>query len=284
MDPGIDTRSPIAKKSMQPRMLRMFSVFKLFFYCVFFTALFLVTAHSPLTRITHIEVEGGNIAPNELVQAYVASRIARSDTHLLPQDSVVSIARRELEHDVLEQFKMIQNIQVSTQGLHTVRIILKEYEAIYAYCDIRACVALSPGGEVLAPMLGRHALIAIRGDMQSFADRGGEKEFIKPTYGQKIVHEESWKDIVTAIHTLQKDNFNVKEVNLSPFRFFTVQGNVYEQSEYVTEFRMRSDEHFTERLHELELAFENGLRIRAAQEHLVYVISYVTEKVIYTFK
>jgi hypothetical protein len=284
MDRGIDTRSPIAKKSMQPRMLRMFAILTMFFYCILFGVFFFVTAHATLTRITVVTVEGGSMVPNELVEAYVAAQITRSIVRFLPQDSIVSIARRGLERDVLEQFKMIQGVQVSTQGLHTVRLVLKERDAVYAYCDDRACVALSDSGEVLAPILGTHSLIAIRGSSKAFTDRGGEKVFIEPMYGQKIVNQESWEDIMKAVQTIQKHAINIQDIEILPFRFFVVRGSIREQPEYVTEFRMRSDEHFAERLHELELAFENGLRIRATQEHLLYVISYVTEKVIYMFK
>ena len=284
MDRGIDTRSPLAKKSMQPRMLRMFSVFKLIFYCVFLIALFLVTSHSPLVRITHIEVEGGNIVPNELVQAYVASRIARSDTHLLPQDSVVSIAKKSLEKDLRGQFKMIQNVQVSTQGLHTLRVVFEEYISTYAYCDDRACVSLRNTGEIIAPLQGTHTFIKMRGDNKEFSLRGEKKDTTTPTYGQKILDQESWQHIMQTIQTLQKFDIVVSEVELLPLRFFVVRASAHQDQNLKTEFRMRSDEHFAERLRELELAFENGLRMRATQEHLIYVISYVTEKVIYRFK
>ncbi len=283
MDRGIDTRSPIAKKSMQPRMEFFFRVYVWSFFILSGVSVFVVTTHAPITKITQVHVSTGASVPAELIENYAHARLLDSRFTLVSRTSTVSAPLRSLEREIQTQFPFIADVHASVKTLHTIGIDITEYSPMYTYCDSLACVGIRDTGEILTPIQGKSEKIIFQGDIQAFSQNGSSDTYTQPSYGKKIIDAVAWQRIRATITMLEKNSISVERVQLLPLGFFTINARVKDGTEPSFEIRMRSDIQMYIRLEELGLAFENGLRERMNSERLEYIISYVSEKVIYKF-
>lgn len=283
MDRGIDTRSPIAKKSMQPRLGFFFRVYVWSFFIFCGASVFIVATHAPITKITRVNVFTGASVPAELIENYVHARLIDSRFTLVSRTSYISVPLRSLERDIQIQFPFIANVHASVKTPHTIDINITEYPPMYIYCDASACVGIRDTGEILAPIQGKSEKIVFQGNIQTFSQSGLSDTYTPPSYGKKIIDTVAWQRVRATIAILEKNSISVERVQLLPLGFFTINARTKEDIKSSFEIRMRSDAQMYSRLEELGLAFENGLRERMNRERLEYIISYVSEKVIYKF-
>ncbi len=280
MDRGIDTRSPISKKSMQPRMLLLFRVYVWAMWICLVLFIFLNTTHARLFRIEAVRIEGNLVVPTELLEAYVAEKIFNQRS-ILPRDSSITLPRLRLPKDILHTWKSIESVRIRMEQ-KTLVVTVREYVPMYAYCDTRVCVGLTEQGKITTPILGQNTFIAFEGSLRSFTDRGYEREYVSPQFGEYILNADAWNQITQTIEVFEKNNIRVRSVELRPFHFFTITAS-YGLSQNI-EFRFRADEHHLTRVDNTMLAWNEGLRARAENELLEYVISTIPEKVVYRFK
>jgi len=230
-----------------------------------------------------VNVSTGASVPAELIENYVHARLLDSRFTLVSRTSSISVPSRSLERDIQTQFPFIANVHASVKTPHTIDINITEYSPTYTYCDASACVGIRDTGEILAPIQGKSEKIVFQGNIQAFSQNGSSDTYTPPSYGKKIIDAVAWQRIHATIMVLEKNTIVVDSVQLLPLGFFTINARTKEDTKSSFEIRMRSDVQMYSRLEELGLAFENGLRERMNRERLEYIISYVSEKVIYKF-
>jgi len=268
---------------MQPRMEFFFRVYAWSFFIFSGVSVFIVATHAPITKITQVNVSTGASVPAELIENYVHARLLDSRFTLVSRTSSVSVPLRSLERDIQTQFPFIANVHASVKTPHTIDINITEYLPTYIYCDASACVGIRDTGEILTPIQDKSEKIVFQGNIQAFSQKGLSDEYTPPSYGKKVIDAVAWQRIRATIAILEKNSIFVERVQLLPLGFFTINAHTKEDTKSSFEVRMRSDAQMYSRLEELGLAFENGLRDRMNRERLEYIISYVSEKVIYKF-
>jgi hypothetical protein len=127
----------LLKQNKHIRLKRKRVIKKLVFVSlslIFFVGFLSLVAHNSHLRITNIFVEGNSVVLDREIIDLVQKNINGKYILLFPKNNFFIYPRIKIKKDILDTFKRVYSVNVSTSGLNSILITLKEREPYALWC------------------------------------------------------------------------------------------------------------------------------------------------------
>ena len=127
----------MSTKEAQKNVRKRFSWKKFFVVLgvgvVLFGAVYAIRYHN--FQVRDIVVVGASVLDVEDIEAHVKDRLVGKHLWIFPKSSIFLINEQWFEHSLQEAFPRIETIVVKRDSFHGLKIVIKEFEALYLWCS-----------------------------------------------------------------------------------------------------------------------------------------------------
>jgi len=126
--------SSLSRKRHTSRMKKFFAYV---IFLLFFISLIVLGLTTEKARIKSVVVSGNSSITTDDIMKAVEGEINKYYLWIIPTDNIVLLRRSQIEQQILDNFKKIGFVNVQTTGLDRIKIVIKERESKYLWCEGR---------------------------------------------------------------------------------------------------------------------------------------------------